>query len=145
VDEVFGMRRTFTQLYVHLVWATWDRLPLITPNIKEQIYNVISYECKALGCTVVAIGGVEDHIHLLVGFPANVAISDLVKQVKGSSSHCMTSQIQPNEFFKWQGSYAAFTVNYEDLDHIAAYIHSQVTHHQQQTLNAAWELPVDRA
>jgi putative transposase len=55
------MRRNFTQLYVHLIWATWDRLPLITPNIKEQIYNVISYECKQLGCSVVAIGGIEDN------------------------------------------------------------------------------------
>lgn len=62
------MKRNFTQLYVHLVWATWDRLPLITPTIKEQIYNVISYEFKQLGCSVVAIGGIEDHVHLLTGF-----------------------------------------------------------------------------
>jgi putative transposase len=138
------MRRNFTQLYVHLVWATWDRLPLITPSIKEQIYNVISYECNQLGCSVVAIGGVEDHVHLLTGFPANVAISDLVKQIKGSSSHCVTNQIQPNEFFKWQGSYAAFSVNHEDLTPIAAYIHNQVVHHQQQTIIPSWEIPTNR-
>jgi putative transposase len=134
------MRRNFTQLYVHLIWATWDRLPLITPNIKEQIYNVISYECKQLGCSVVAIGGTEDHVHLLTGFPANVAISELVKQIKGSSSHCVMNQIQPNEFFKWQGSYAAFSVNHQDLNEIAAYIQNQTTHHQNQTLIPNWEI-----
>jgi putative transposase len=137
------MRRNFTQLYVHLVWATWDRLPLITPNIREQIYKVISYECKQLGCSVVAIGGIEDHVHLLTGFPANVAISELVKQIKGSSSHCVMNQIQPNEFFKWQGSYAAFSVNQQDLNAIAAYIQNQNTHHQQQTLIANWEIPIN--
>jgi putative transposase len=135
------MRRQFTQLYVHLVWATWDRLPLIAPNIKEAIYNVIAHECKQMGCSVVAIGGIEDHVHLLTGFPANIAISELVKHIKGSSSHCVTHQIQPHEFFKWQGSYGAFTVNHEDLNPIAAYIQNQTTHHQQQTLIASWELP----
>jgi putative transposase len=138
------MRRNFTQLYVHLVWTTWDRLPLITPNIKEQIYNVISYECNQLGCSVVAIGGIEDHVHLLTGFPANVAISDLVKQIKGSSSHCVMHQMQPDGFFKWQGSYAAFSVNHQDLKPIAAYIQNQVAHHQQQTLNPTWEIPTNR-
>jgi putative transposase len=137
------MRRNFTQLYVHLVWATWDRLPLITPHIKEQVYKVMAYECKQLGCSVVAIGGVEDHVHLLTGFPANVAISELVKQVKGSSSHCVMNQVKPSEFFKWQGGYAAFSVNHQDLNEIAAYIQNQATHHQQQTLIPLWEIPTN--
>jgi putative transposase len=137
------MRRNFTQLYVHLIWATWDRLPLITPNLKEQIYNVISYECKQLGCSVVAIGGIEDHVHLLTGFPANVSISELVKQIKGSSSHCVMNQIQPNKFFKWQGSYAAFSVNHQDLNAITPCIQNQTTHHQQQTLIPNWEIPTN--
>jgi putative transposase len=137
------MRRNFTQLYVHLIWATWDRLPLITPNLKEPIYNLISYECKQLGCCVVTIGGIEDHVHLLTGFPANVAISELVKQIKGSSSHCVMNQIQPNKFFKWQGSYAAFSVNHQDLNAITMYIQNQTTHHQQQTLIPNWEIPTN--
>ena len=93
---------------------------------------------------MVAIGGVEDHVHLLTGFPANVAISELVKQIKGSSSHCIVNQIRPNEFFKWQGGYAAFSVNYEDLTPIASYIQNQVAYHQQQTLNPTWEIPTDK-
>jgi putative transposase len=135
------MRRNFTQLYVHLVWATWDRLPLITPQIKEQIYNVIVYECKQLGCSIVAIGGIEDHVHLLTGFPASMAISELVKQIKGSSSHAVNYQIRPKEFFKWQGSYAALTVNYQDLQPVTTYIQKQVIHHHQQTLIPEWEAP----
>ncbi|NJN22555.1 MAG: IS200/IS605 family transposase [Leptolyngbya sp. RL_3_1] len=134
------MRRNFTQLYVHLVWATWDRLPLITPEIQEPIYNVIAYECEQMGCRLVAIGGIEDHVHVLAGFPPNLAISDLVKQIKGSSSHCTNHQIKPDAFFKWQGSYGAFTVNLQELEGVAAYIKNQAKHHRQNTQRPNWEL-----
>jgi putative transposase len=135
------MRRNFTQLYVHLVWATWDRLPLITPDLQQPIYNVIAAECKQMGCHVVAIGGIADHIHVLTGFPSSLAIATLVKQIKGSSSHAVTHQMQPDACFKWQGSYAAFTVNPQDLSTVAAYIQNQAYHHQQQTSISFWELP----
>ena len=135
------MRRNFTQLYVHLIWSTWDRLPLVTSTIREQIYNVIVHECEQLQCSVVAIGGIEDHVHLLAGFSTNVTISNLVKQVKGSSSHYVNHSLQPDAFFKWQGSYAAFTVSHQDLTVVATYIQNQAAHHQQQTTIPNWEIP----
>ena len=135
------MRRNFTQLYVHLIWATWDRLPLLDLDVQESIYSVISYECRQMGCHVVSLGGINDHVHLLVGFPASVAIATLVKQIKGSSSHSMTHQIKPNSFFKWQGSYAALTVNPQEIDAVTTYIQRQAEHHNQQTCVASWEFP----
>jgi putative transposase len=135
------MRRNFTQMYVHLVWATWDRLPLITPDLQQPIYNVIAYECKQMGCQVIAIGGIADHIHVLTEFPTTLAIADLVKQIKGSSSYAVTHQMQPDACFKWQGSYAAFTVNPQNLSTIAAYIQNQANHHHQQTSISSWEIP----
>jgi putative transposase len=137
------MRRNFTQMYVHLVWATWDRLPLITPGLQQPIYNVIAAECKQMGCHVVAIGGIADHIHVLTGFPASLAIATLVKQIKGSSSHAVTHQMQLDACFKWQGSYAAFTVNPQDLSTVATYIQNQAHHHQQQTSISSWEIPLE--
>ncbi|KAM3113203.1 IS200/IS605 family transposase [Phormidesmis sp. 146-33] len=136
------MRRNFTQLYVHLVWATWDRLPLITPDVQEALYNLIVYECEQMECQIIAIGGIEDHMHLLTGFSSSLAIATLVKQIKGSSSHCMTHQTKPGNFFKWQGSYAAFTVNPQDLNPVAAYIHNQANHHRQRTDISSWEIPI---
>jgi len=136
------MRENFTQLYVHLVWATWDRSPLITTDIREQLYNVIAYECSQMKCHLYAIGGIEDHIHLLTGFPSTLNISNLVKQIKGSSSHCVSNHIKPSTFFKWQGSYAAFTVGQSDLDHLITYIQNQIEHHRQKTSIPDWEIPV---
>ncbi len=63
------MRAPYTQLYPHCVWATWDRLPLITPNIEGRLYAAIAAKCLELKCDMIAIGGIEDHVHLLVRFP----------------------------------------------------------------------------
>ena len=134
------MRANFMQLYVHCVWATWDRLPLITLDIQKLVYATIIRECEHLKCTVIAVGGIEDHIHLLTGFLPSINISDLIKQIKGSSSHFITHEIKPGEFFKWQGSYGAFTVSRNDIDSVANYIRNQTEHHLQKSIIPSWEL-----
>ncbi len=139
--DCMQMRANFTQLYLHCVWATWDRLPLITPDIREIVHSAIARECTELGCTPIAVGGVMDHVHLLVNFPATLGISQLMKNVKGSSSHLIAHEVKPNHFFKWQGAYGAFTVSNCDLDRIADYIRNQETHHQQDSFIPTLELP----
>src|SRR5947209_2742512 len=81
------LRQPYTQLYIHLVWSTWDRLPLLTPELKATVYVCIQAECHALNTDVIATGGIEDHVHLLVRIPTTISIADLVKQIKGASSH----------------------------------------------------------
>ncbi|MEQ9236284.1 IS200/IS605 family transposase [Coleofasciculus sp. E2-BRE-01] len=134
------MRSNFTQLYLHCVWATWDRLPLITSDIQEAVHAAIIGECQQLKCTVITLGGIEDHVHLLISFPPTLAVSDLIKQIKGSSSHLVTHEIKSGEFFKWQGSYGAFSVSHDNLDQIANYIRNQPIHHRQKSIIPTWEL-----
>lgn len=141
------MRENFTQLYLHYVWATWDRLPLITPDIQQVIYAAILGECNNLGCTAIAVGGIEDHVHLLIGFPTTLTVSEIIKQVKGSSSHLITHEIKPGEFCKWQGSYGAFSVSRNAIDTVANYIRNQAVHHRQRSMISEWELisnPVEK-
>lgn len=135
------MRESFTQIYVHLVWATWDRLPLITPALQASIYACIRRDCAQVRCDVLALGGVEDHVHLLVQIPATVAVSDLVKQIKGSSSHLAAQQAAPGEGFKWQGSYGAFSIGRTELPTIIRYIERQPEHHRDQSFHPELELP----
>jgi REP element-mobilizing transposase RayT len=80
------MHRNFTQLHLHCVWGTWDRLPLITPDIQEITYSAIVSQCHQLGCKAIAIGGIADHVHLLTNFPPNRTISELIGKAKGNSS-----------------------------------------------------------
>lgn len=128
------MRAPYTQLYIHCVWATWDRLPLITSALEQPLYSAIIAKCLELKCEPLAIGGMPDHVHLLVRFPTTLSIAELMKEVKGSSSHLVTHQLTPNVFFKWQGAYGAFTVNKAGLSTVQAYIERQKEHHAQNTL-----------
>jgi len=123
------MRHNKLAVYLHLVWATWDRLPLITADIERRLYRNIESEAQKLGCIVLAINGTYEHIHLLVSFPTTISIADLVKQVKGVSSHFINETLQPETQFKWQGHYGAFSVSRWDVDKIVEYIKRQKEHH----------------
>jgi putative transposase len=133
------MRDPFTRLYVHLVWATWDRLPLITPTMQPSIYRCIQAEATRMGCRVGAIGGIEDHVHVLVRHPPAVSISELVKQIKGASSHLVRQEVGLGGFFKWQGSYGAFSISQRDVEMVRRYVYRQEEHHRTGRLNAMLE------
>ncbi|HEY4691579.1 MAG TPA: IS200/IS605 family transposase [Anaerolineae bacterium] len=125
------MRAPYTQLYLHLVWATWDRLPLITFDIEDSLYAAIADKCRELKCVPIAIGGIEEHVHLLVRFHTTVSVATLAKEIKGSSSHLTTHVLRPMGFFKWQGSYGAFTIAKDDVPAVENYIRGQKEHHRQ--------------
>jgi putative transposase len=133
------MRATHTELYVHLVWATWDRMPLIAQEIEARLYAAMATKCRELGCEPLAIGGTPDHVHLLVRLDPIVAVASLVKEIKGSSSHFITHVACPNEFFKWQGAYAAFTIRSSEVEQVGRYIQNQKSHHEIGNLDQAVE------
>ena len=133
------MRRNKLSLYVHLVWATWDRLPIITPEIERRLHRNIDAEAARHGCAVLALNGTADHIHLLVTIPATITIANLAQQVKGVSSQFVNEELHPSAPFKWQGSYGALTVSRWDVDQIVAYIRRQKEHHSANDLRQELE------
>ena len=133
------MRAPFTQLYLHCVWATWDRLPLVTPQLEQPVYACILAKVRELKCDTVAIGGIPDHVHLLARLHTTVAVADLLKEVQGASSHLVTHEIAKGEFFKWQGAYGAFTVSKDGVARVRDYIEHQKEHHARNDLWAEWE------
>jgi putative transposase len=134
------VRKPYANLLVHLVWATWDRLPLITPDIQPRIYRCIQTEAFELGCEVGAIGGIEDHVHVLVQCSPAASVSNLVKQIKGTSSRIIQREILGRgEFFKWQGSYGAFSIAPNQIEPVRRYIRRQEEHHRTGRLNATLE------
>ena len=136
------MRRALDDVFIHLVWATWDREPLLNGDMRRIAYRAIEAKCDELGVSVLALGGVADHVHLLVRLPLTISVSQLVKDIKGSSGHLLAGiAIERNTFFKWQGSYGAISVSPRDLDMITGYINRQEEHHAQQSLLPDWELP----
>lgn len=123
------MRRTYTELYVHLVWSTWDRQPMITAAIERDLYAALAAKCHELGAEALAIGGTEDHVHVLVRLPAALAVADLVQQMKGSTSHLVGHALAPGTDFKWQGAYGAVSRSKDQVEAVRAYIERQREHH----------------
>jgi len=123
------MRHDKIELYIHLVWATWDRLPLILPDIERALYRSIGETAQSLGCRVLAINGMPDHVHVLLRIPATLPVSKLVQQLKGFSSRFANDQLQLDYKFKWMGFYGAFSVSRWDVPKIMTYINGQKEHH----------------
>src|SRR5947199_5757910 len=119
------MPANYLRLFVHLVWKTWDHLPLISPDVKAKIYPVMLHKAQELRCSVEALGGVEDHVHMLISFPATVCLSDVLKGIKGASSNAARLEF-PDQFFKWQACYGAITVSPEGVPAVIRYIENQV-------------------
>lgn len=128
-------------MFVHLVWATWDRLPLLSEPLRSEVYDLIQAECTRHRADLIAIGGTEDHVHLLVRMPATLAPADLVKQVKGVSSHAVNHASGSHKAFKWQGAYGAFSVSKRHVPMIEGYIRRQEEHHRERTLWPLLEPP----
>jgi putative transposase len=131
----------FWRLYYHLVWATKERQPLIPPKQEALLYDYIIGKADTCGCIVHAIGGIEDHVHLVVSIPPHISIADFVKSMKGSSSYFMNSHVLSpiSAKFAWQEGYGVFSLDSKQLERVVAYVQNQKTHHAQKTAIAALE------
>src|ERR1051326_7077497 len=105
-----GMKRRRNKIrgLVHFVWATHERLPLITAEIERDVYRYIEKVCQDDKCDVLAVGGIPDHIHLLVAMSNTVSLSALMQHIKGGSSRFISHKLKPGQWFAWQAHYAAF-------------------------------------
>ena len=134
------MRNNQIVVFVHLVWNTWDRLPLIRPEFERRLYRYIAAIATEMRCEVIAIGGIEDHIHILLSLPSTVSIAQLVKRMKGASSHFINHEVLANGDFRWQGTYSAFSVSRWDVPKLVNYIQTQREHHDADELWKDFEM-----
>ena len=133
------MRQSKAEIYLHFVWATHCRLPLLAPDVEEAVHRCIQQEAQQLGCDVLALGGMPDHVHLLVKLPTRLAPARLMQQIKGVSSHFTHDHLTECEGFFWQEGYGVFSVGRNQRQTVAAYIANQKQHHADNTVHAAWE------
>jgi putative transposase len=118
------------QLYYHFVWGTAGRSPLITPSREAALYPYIRGKADYLSCQLHAIGGIENHIHLILSIPPKHSISTVVKQLKGSSAHHLNhGETDDCGQFRWQQDYAVFSLGPRRLDWAIAYVNNQKHHH----------------
>lgn len=124
------MANTYTQCYVHLVFAVKNRDALINKEWKNELEMYITGIVQNHKHKMLAIGSMSDHIHILLGYNVNQLIPDLVEKIKTSSNSLIKGKRLSKYKFEWQKGYGAFTHSHSQLDSVIKYILSQEEHHQ---------------
>ena len=124
------MQRSKIRIYLHVVWATHRRSPWILPELERDLYRCISEEATRFKCGVLAQGGMEDHVHLILNFPATVELSKVLQAVKGTSSNFARDNFPRTEpGHGWQDGYGAFSISPSQLQKAIDYVQNQKQRH----------------
>lgn len=127
------MADTYSQIYIQIVFAVKGRQNLIPLDRKEELYKYITGIITKEGQKLIAINGMPDHIHILVGLKPSKSLSDLVRDVKANSSRFMNEKKWVNGKFERQKGFGAFSYGHSKLTMIINYIQNQEIHHQKLT------------
>jgi len=127
------MANTYTSLRYHFVFSTRHRKRWISEEIEQRVWDYLGGIAKTNRMQPLIVGGVEDHVHLLVGMPPTLTVSDAVKQIKGGSSKWLHETFPELSEFAWQDGYSAFTVSRSRIEATEEYIRNQREHHREKT------------
>ena len=133
------MSHSFTKIWIHAIWSTKDRHPFIHSNVEHKIYHFISEQFREQGCPVSIINGMPDHVHCLFLLSPQKSIAEVIKQIKGSSSHYINQNNLIVDKFSWQTGYAAYSVSESVVDKVHNYIHNQKQHHAKKTFQQEYD------
>ncbi len=129
------MANTYSQVYIQIVFAVKGRQNLISNTKKDEIYKYITGIITNQKQKLIAINGMPDHIHILVGIKPNISLSDLVRDIKSSSSKFINEQKWVNGKFEWQTGFGAFSYGHSQLNNVIKYIENQEEHHKKKTFS----------
>lgn len=133
------MPHSYTKLWIHAIWSTKDRRPLILPRIENRVHHYLREQLLEAGCPVRIINGMPDHVHCLFLLSREKSIAGVIKQIKGSTSHRINQNDLIMEKFAWQTGYAAFSVSDSQVDRVYRYIRNQKPHHQQRPFQQEYD------
>jgi len=123
------MSSTFLSLHHHIVFSTKERRPFLRDSWRAKMHEYLGGTVRGLGGIPESIGGVADHVHLLVGLRATHCLADFMQEMKKATSVWAKDNHEPA--FGWQDGYAAFTLSYTHIDAVKEYIRTQEEHHRQ--------------
>jgi len=129
------MANTFSQIYIHVVFAVQNRKALINPLWEEELFKYISGIVRNKDQKILAINGTSNHLHLLISIKPNCCLSDLVREIKKSSNQFIKSMKISRFDFRWQEGFGAFSCSQSNLNTIVSYIQNQKEHHSRQSFS----------
>ena len=138
------MANTYTSLHYHFTFSTKNRHPWIVQGIEERVWAYLGGIARKNKLKPIKIGGIEDHIHLLLGAPPTIAPAKIAQLLKGGSSAWTHEEFPELAAFAWQDGYGAFTVSKSAVCDVSAYIENQREHHRTQTYQEEYRALLDR-
>lgn len=123
------MGQSLVKNYLHIVFSTKHRKPLIHQSIEEELYSYLGGICNRLECQVIIVGGYTDHIHILCMLSKKIALMKLMEELKSHSSKWIKTKGKDYQNFYWQNGYGAFSVRASGVDTVINYIANQKEHH----------------
>lgn len=127
------MAHSFVSLVLHCVFSTKDRRPLITQDLSQRLYPYIGGIARDENMKLLAIGGVEDHLHLLLALPSTITVAKMLQLIKGKSSKWIHDTFPEHQTFGWQEGYGAFSIGGSQIEATKTYIANQREHHRERT------------
>lgn len=127
------MANTYTQIHIQFVFAVKFRNGLIHSSYKEELYQYISGIIKANNHKLLAINGMSDHLHIFIGMRPTQSISELLQDIKGSSSKWINEKKFLKVKFEWQEGYGAFSYSKSHVNDVISYIQNQENHHKKES------------
>jgi REP element-mobilizing transposase RayT len=121
------MSHTYSQNVLHVILSTKDRQKTISPELRPRLWAYVAGVCRKLEILVHAIGGIEDHIHLLTQVPPTLPVAKAILTIKSNSSRWANEQ---GHKFAWQQGYGAFSASSSNIPAVAQYIRNQQAHHK---------------
>jgi putative transposase len=128
-----AVAHSFTLSLYHCVFSTKARAKLIAPELQERLWPYMGGIARDNGMKALAIGGIDDHVHVLLSLPSTLAIAKAIQLVKGNSSKWLHETFPQMSKFAWQEGYGAFSIGISQVDTAVAYIQNQQKHHRKKT------------
>lgn len=132
------MANTYSQIYIQIVFAVKHRRFLISFDWEDQLYKYITGIVQNKGQKMIAINGMPDHIHIFLGIQPTCCISDLVREIKKSSTLFIKEQNLTSGQFNWQEGFGAFSYSHSQINLVAKYIMDQKVHHQKASFQSEY-------
>jgi len=134
----------FTSSLYHCVWSTKGRQPVLTPETLSRLWPYLGGIARANKMAALAIGGVADHVHILLSLPTTLTLSKAIQILKGNSSKWLHEDFPELRLFAWQEGYGAFTIGMSGVDDTKNYIATQVEHHRKKTFQEEFRSFLDK-
>lgn len=138
------MASTYSQIYIHIIFSVKDREPLLKDNFRMEVFGYIRGILKNKGMRLLAVNGLEDHIHLFFSLKPKYTVSDLVREIKSNSSRFINNKRWLPKKFEWQAGFGAFTYSHSQIEEVSSFIINQESHHQNRGFENEYRLFLEK-